>query len=294
MSPPTAPLKEINPTLQWSVALTARPRGFSLAREPHALLTWDDQGWLTLIGATGKVQGKLQAHGAVTGTAAAEDGSAFAAVGAGGEVRWLAPDLMARWEQTLPAPAVTAAMDAHGCYLAAGDARGNLHVFDRRGKTVARLQTPRAIHHLAFVPEADCLVAAADFGLVTAYDLAGHCLWQDRLVAHLGSLAANGPGDRVVLACFTDGLRFYDRVGKPQGAAPLPEPCRLVAMSYVGDRLIASGLEQRLYLLDRTGTPQNAVKVAGPAVALAMSALGRSITVGFADGRVVGLDLPDG
>jgi hypothetical protein len=97
----------------------------------------------------------------------------------------------------------------------------------------------------------------------------------------------------VILACFTDGLRFYDRAGKPQGAAPLPEPCRLVAMSYVGDRLVVSGLEQRLYLLNRGGTPQMAVKVAGPAVALAMGALGRSIIVGLADGRVLGLDLPD-
>src|SRR5262245_17780253 len=123
MSPPAAPLKEINPTLRWSVALTARPRGFSLAREPQALLTWDDQGWLTLVGVTGKVQGKVQGPGLVTGSAAADDGSAFAAVGGGGEVRWLAPDLMPRWEQTLPAPGVTAAMDAHGRHLAAGDAR---------------------------------------------------------------------------------------------------------------------------------------------------------------------------
>jgi hypothetical protein len=293
MSPPSPPLKEINPTLRWSVALTARPRGFSLAREPHTLLTWDDQGWLTLVGAAGKVQGKVQPHGTVTATAAADDGSAFAAVGAGGEVRWLAPDLMPRWDQTLPTPAVSAAMDAHGCHLAVGDARGNLHVFDRRGKSVVRLQSPRAVHHLAFVPEVDRLVAAADFGLVTAYDLAGRSLWQDRLVAHLGSLATDGPGDRVILACFTDGLRFYDRAGNSQGAAPLPEPCRLVAMSYTGDRLVASGLEQRLYLLDRGGAPRMAVKVAGPAVALAMGALGRSVVVGFADGRVLGLDLPD-
>src|SRR5207247_1940459 len=84
-------------------------------------------------------------------------------------------------------------------------------------------QTPRAVHHLAFVPEADCLLAAADFGLVIAFDLSGRCLWQDRLVAHLGSLGVDGPGTRVVLACFTDGLRLYDRGGTPARAATLPQ-----------------------------------------------------------------------
>lgn len=286
------PLPENRPSPRWSLSLAARPRSFSLARESHLLLTWDDHNWLSLLNRKGEVQGKVRAAGAVTGASAADDGSAFAAVGSRGEVWLLSPDLRPRWEHTLPHPAVSVALDPFGRRVAVSDARGNLYLFDRQGNITSQAQTPRALHHLAFVPEADCLVGAADFGLVTAFDATGRSLWQDRLVAHMGSLTVDGPGDRVVLACFTEGLHLFDRTGKARGTTPLPEPCRLVVSSYDGQRLVANGLEQKLYVLGRTGGPQAAVLLDGPAVALAIGPLGREVMVGFADGRVVALDVP--
>src|SRR5262245_19991615 len=140
MAPPAAPPAEINPTLRWAVALSDRPRGFSMAREPHLLLAWDDQNWLTLINARGNIQAKRLCRGAGTGTGAGDVGSSFAAVGSRGEVWWMGPDLMPRWARPLPTLGVTAAMDAYGRYLAASDSQGNLHIFDRDGKTVCRVQ----------------------------------------------------------------------------------------------------------------------------------------------------------
>lgn len=278
--------------MRWSIALSARPRSGSLARESHRFLVWDDQNWLTLMDASGRVQGKVHGKGLVSAVAAADDGSGFAAVGTSGEVWWLAPDLTPRWEVTLPASAVSVAMDAFAYYLAASDSRGNLHIFDRQSQTIARMQTPRAIHHLAFVPERDCLIAAADFGLVMAFDLKGRCLWQDRLFAHLGSLAVDGLGERVAFACFTDGLRFYNRQGKVSGTVMLSEPCRLAAMSYDGDRLLVGGLEARLHLLDRSGSPRVVLSIPAPAVTLALGPLAEYALVGLADGRILGVDLP--
>ena len=44
------------------------------------------------------------------------------AVGAAGEVWWLAPDLATRRQQTLPQPQVAAALDPYGGYLAVAGA----------------------------------------------------------------------------------------------------------------------------------------------------------------------------
>src|SRR5262249_17911137 len=147
----------------------------------------------------------------------ADDGSACAAVGGRGEVRWLTPDLMPRWERTLSHPALAAAMDPFGQYLAVAGARGGPHGFDRTGKQGARGESPRPLHLLAFVPAAPFVVGSADFGLVAGFDLTGRLAWRDGLVAHAGSLAVSGDGAEVVLACFSEGLQRYNHLGQNRG-----------------------------------------------------------------------------
>src|SRR5262249_35684559 len=138
----------------------------------------------------------------------ADDGSALAAIGAGSEVWWLAPDLSVLWESKLPASALAVAIDPFGQYLAVGDDRGGLHIYDRHGRTVRQIDSPRALHHLAFVPTAAYLVASSDFGLVACLDMSGRWIWRDGLVMHVGSLAVSGTGD-LFLACYTEGLQRY-------------------------------------------------------------------------------------
>src|SRR5947209_7446928 len=88
---------------QWSVALGAPPRGLALAREKCWLLTWDEHGWLYLLNRRGERLGQMHRDGPVVTACCADDGSACAAAGSQGEVWWLAPDLMTRWQGTVTA-----------------------------------------------------------------------------------------------------------------------------------------------------------------------------------------------
>src|SRR5690348_9246417 len=81
----------------WTLSLDARPRGLSLAREKQTLLVWDENHWLTLLNHQGERQGQMRLSG-LAAACAADDGSAYAALGQRGEVWWLEPDLTTRWQ----------------------------------------------------------------------------------------------------------------------------------------------------------------------------------------------------
>jgi hypothetical protein len=275
----------------WSLPIEGRPRGLGLAREKGWLLAWDENNWLYLLNRKGERQAQRHSDGGLAAACCADDGSAYAAVGSQGEVWWFAPDLMPRWQRTVGAPAVAAALDPFGQCLAVSNANGQLHLFDRRGRVVGRGETPRPLHHIAFVPEAPRLVGAADFGLVACFDPAGRCLWREGLVAHVGSLAVSSAG-RIALACFTEGLRFYTLAGRKEGGFNLTEPCRLAAVAFDGSRFLATGLGNRLVLLDGKGNSLESTDLEAPALALALAALGDTAVVALADHRLLALAFP--
>jgi hypothetical protein len=275
------------------VTTSGSPSGLALARESGWLLAWDDQSWLYLLNRAGERQGQTRARGTLTAACAADDGSAYAAVGSEGEVWWLAPDLMPRWERRLAHGAVAASLDSMGQYLAVADAGGQLQLFDRAGRPICQAQTPRPLVHLAFVTEAPFLVGCADFGLVACFDLAGHCAWRDGLVANIGSLTVSGDGERIVLACYSEGLVTYSLAGRKRDRPPPSEPFRLAALSYEGRYTLAATLDNRLLLLDRDGQNLTSYPLDHPPAALALAPLADSAVVAQADRRVFALDLRD-
>src|SRR5437868_5836014 len=190
-SPPSAARPPGAFRLLWSHYLPAKPCGLALARERGWVLAWDANHWICLLNRGGERQAQWRPPDRLVMACCAEDGSAYAAVGGKGEVWWLAPDLMPRWEQSVAHPALACALDPFGQYLAVSDARGFIHIFDRQSRTVCRLQGPRPLYHLAFVPAVASLVCCADFGLVAALDLKGNWLWRDGLVANVGAMAVS-------------------------------------------------------------------------------------------------------
>jgi hypothetical protein len=266
----------------------------ALARERGWVLTWDANHWIYLLNRTGGRQAQWRTPAKLITACCAEDGSAYAAVGGGGEVWWLAPDLMPRWQRTLPQPATAAALDPFGQYLAVADQGSQLHLFNPRGKTVFRIPSPRPLHYLAFVPAAPFLVGSADYGLVACFDPAGKLLWRDGLVANVGSLAVTGDGSQIILACFSEGLQCYSAQGQNQGRLPVPEPCRLAALTFDGQLMLAAGMGQQLHLLDSKGRVLGTHILDQPAAALALGPLGEYAVVALADGPVVGLDVRAG
>jgi hypothetical protein len=264
----------------------------ALAREHGGILAWDDADWLSLFNLSGERQAQVRTPGPLAAACCADDGSAWAAVGAGGQVWWLAPDLATRWQRTLPAPAVSAALDSFGQYLAVSDQRGRLHVLDCFGRAVGHVDCPRPLKHLGFTPTG--IVGSADYGLVASFDLTGGWRWRDGLVAHVGALSVSGDGEQVVLACFSEGVLRYDGQGKKLARLPAPEPCRLVALSYDGQRLLLGGLTGRVALLDAAGATLGSLALERPIAGLALAALGESAVVTLAGGPVVRLSLKAG
>jgi hypothetical protein len=275
----------------WSLTTAAPPCGVVLARETGQVLVWDEHHWLHLLNGRGERQGQARPLGALVAAALADDGSALAVAGARGEVGRLAPDFTPRWQRTLSHPAVAVAVDPFARRLAVSDNKGGLFLFDRDGQLLWDSPQPRPLHHLAFVPEVPFLLGAADFGLVVCLDAAtGQLLWRDGLAAHCGALAASGDGSWIVLACFSDGLRRYDR-GGARGHITTTEPCRLAAVSFGGQRVLVAGRGNRLLLLDHHGHVQGIHLLERPAIALALAALGERAVLALTDGGVLALDL---
>jgi WD40 repeat protein len=275
----------------WMHSLPNSARGLALARERGWVLIWDDKHWLYLLNHAGAVQAQWHLDNGLTAAAVADDGSAYAAVGGKGEVYWLAPDLMPRWQKVLPNPALAVALDPFGQYLAASDAKGLLRVYDRAGQAVCKVESPRPLHHLAFVPGASALVAAADYGLVACLNLNGKWLWRDGLVAHVGSLSVTGDGQRIAFACFSEGIQRYNLAGKRLAGQTLAGPVRLAALSYEGDRILAAFASKQIHLLDGDAQELANLTVERSVTAVGLGALADTAVVGLSSGSVLGLDV---
>ncbi len=282
MKPADSPASPFQPL--WSQTLASGPRGLALAREKNWVLAWDQHHWLYLFNQTGQRQSQMHFPGSLVSVATADDGSGYAAIGAQGEVLWLAPDFTIRWQKTLPQPLLALAVDPFGQYLAVADNRGSVQILDCLGRPVTSLQTPRPVHHLAFVPAAPWIVASADYGLVGGFDLAGNWKWRDGLVVHVGALAVTGDGAQNLFACFSDGIRRYDAAGKPLPAFTIGESCRLVEVSFDGQRVLAAGLANRLVLLDSQGQTLQSYSCDQPIAAIQLSPLGDFAVLALVDG----------
>ncbi len=279
------------PDWLWSLALGPAVRALSLAREAELILARLSDHTLALA----TTRGDLQARASLAALSAAcisDDGSAIAAVGAEGHVWWLARDLQTTHEQTLTAPLIAVASDPFGRYFAISDRQGNLHLLDSSGRELARVQSPRPIHHLAFVPTQPHLAAAADFGWAGLLDLnSKQWLWSDRPVSNIGSLAVASGGDPMLLACFSDGLRHYAPAGGAPTTRPAPTPCGLVALSFAGDRCLAAGVALHVYAFDARGELSATFDLKHAPSALALAALGDRAFVGQANGKLLAIKL---
>jgi hypothetical protein len=273
------------------VSLGAAPRGLSLARETGGLLAWDNSNSLYLLNRVGELQARAAAGGALTAASYSDDGSTLVAVGARGEVWRLMPDLRRHGTVLLKHPATACALDPFGRYLAVADVGGELHVYGAADEIVCRSQTPRPLLHLAFIPEKPLLVGCADFGLVTCFDLTGRCVWRDGLVCHVGGLAVNGDGSRIILACYSDGIRSYDTAGKQKSPIRSELSSRLVALSYDGRRALVGGLGSQVWLMDSEGRVRSSHELDTVPTALALSPLADSFVAALADGRIVAVHL---
>ncbi len=275
----------------WSQALGDDVLGVALAREKNWLLAWDRAHWVYLLNRHGQRQAQHLFSGPIAKACCADDGSAYVVAGSEGEIRWLNPDLMPRWERKISCPLLTADVDSFGQYLVVSDHRGTLHLYNRLGQPLRQVPCPRPFHHLAFVPETPLLVGCADYGLVACCNWDGQFLWRDGLVANAGSLAVSGDGSHILIACFSDGIKVYNLSGQLTATWTAREACRFAAVAWDSSLTLAAGLGPRLFLLDRQGLTMATHQLDKPIAALALAALGDWAVVALANGSLLGLDI---
>jgi hypothetical protein len=270
----------------WSLTLRSPVRGASLAREAEMLLVRDSNATLWLLNGKGDLQGNVRLAG-TTAVCASDDGSTLVSAGVTGQVWRVGMDLAIMWERQLPNAGLAAAVDPLGEYIAVSDKTGGLSLLTNTGTTVARFQSPRPLHHVAFMPSTTQLIGAADFGWCGCLDLTtGDWTWTDRPVSHIGALAVTDSGNSMVLACFSDGIRRYGPGNRRGAAIALPAPCGHVAMSFAGDIGAAAGSGRDVYAFDRNGGLLFSLQLERPPATLALSALGDRLICGFADGTI--------
>lgn len=280
------------PKILWSLRWNHPPRGLALARESGHLLLWDDANWITLFDASGRRQGQVHRPRRIAAAAISEDGSAVACADSDG-VCWLGPDLYARWEQPAGTKPLAVAFDAQGEVLVCSDSAGHVRAFERMGNLVGEAQSPRPVHQMAVSLSDAEVLCAGEYGYVASLDLFTKTWrWRDTPVVHHGSVALVGADGSALVACFSDGVRGYDREGRPlKFEEPLP-PCRSLCTSYDGTLIVAGGLDTQLYAADRRGRRRFQFNLDGPATALGLDSLGARLFATVGTHAVVCFDLP--
>jgi hypothetical protein len=271
--------------LLWTAEVAPALQGLAPAREGGRMLAWDSRHGLFLLDARGHRVAQCPAPAELVAACCSGDGASFATISASGRVCLLGPELLSRWEGTIP-QGQAVALDSFGDRLAAADGSGGLHLFDRDGKTVWRTAAPRPLRFLTFAPEAAALVGSADFGFVVCCDANGGCLWRDAPVTHTGSLTANGDGSVVALARYGDGLCCYSVRRSQPRVLRAAAPCRLADVSYDGRTFLTAGLDDRVCLRDLDGISRAEWALPARLVALALSPGGDRAVVALANGTV--------
>jgi hypothetical protein len=280
------------PTPLWSHQLSGPAVGMAVARESGHALIWDVNHRLTILSRRGSVQAQLTHPRAIAAAAISDDASGVI-VADDRFVTWLRRDLSPRWRKNLQNKPTSGSIDSFGRYIAVADTGNHLQLFDKGGKSIAEpIIAPRPLFHLAFLPAEPILIGAADFGLVVALDLRlRQWTWQDAPVIHLGDLSPSISPTTIAVACFSEGVRRYDSMGKPAASVPTSEACRFVAVSADARRLLVGTIFGGLCGYSDAGAQLFEQRFDQSFAGVRLAPLADMGWVALVDGRVIGLDL---
>src|SRR5438046_7176287 len=88
----------------WTHRLAATPGGLAMARESGHVLTWDQTGWLVLLGRNGRLQAQTRLDAGIAAAVISDDGSAVADADDRRRVTARTPELAAGWQHRLDRP----------------------------------------------------------------------------------------------------------------------------------------------------------------------------------------------
>src|SRR5262249_39235788 len=146
------PSSRIDPETAWTVVTDSPLKGMALAREAGTILAWDEGNQLYLFNIRGDSLSYSRVPNRILAGAISDEGGLIALLVEAEEAELLLLNADLSVEQQKPAPteASFVTLDPHGRYAAVGTRHGLLHLLNRYGRPVGRIETLESIAHFCF------------------------------------------------------------------------------------------------------------------------------------------------
>jgi len=281
----------VRPTLRWAFTTDAPLTDLRLARESGDVVAADESGGLYRLDRRGKINALTRTAHSIRLVTIADTGACAAAVLNDSTLAWLDSHLKIQWTKELPDDALGLAMTAHGTHAVASLASGLNVLYDADKRKVTSFESLRPLRFVRWLTGTPGFVAAADYGFFARYSWDGDLEWNERLWSTVSDLGATGDGKTIYLAGLAHGVQTFDGQGNAQGSFVLEGTVHLVSTSYARKRIAAGTLERQLMVLDNEGDVKWAAHAPDDVLRFHLSALGDWVIIGFANGRIVRLDM---
>lgn len=277
----------------WTRDTVGQLSGILHAPETGAVLAWDAAQRVIVWDVNGVPRGEQALRAVPAAAAFSGDGRWIVISDRVGRLSWYDERLSLQFEYATDIAPLAIAIEPFGQYVLLSDRQRRGVLFSRLGKPMAEFETPRPLHHLAFLLPEACWLGCADYGFLGCYDAQGQAKWRDKPLVNVASFSTDG-STLAALGCFTEGILLYEPTGGVGTTAVLPGTCRKVSVAGNGRyvwvlRDLTGKGNVSLSLLQRDGTVLGNVAVPETTVFLAAGPLGNTCMYGTTDGKVVKL-----
>ncbi len=157
------------------------------------------------------------------------------------------------WTIELPFDCSALAMDPYGQYILAASVDGGFVLLDARGKRLQTVETIRPLAFAEFLVTEPVVLAAAEHGLIGAYDVKGTILWQEAIWSSVSDLTLIQQEGLTCLAAQNHGIQVFNGKGRSISSLVLEGTVNRLAASYSGNQIMAATVENHVYRIDTSG-----------------------------------------
>ncbi|MCA8987946.1 MAG: hypothetical protein KDA78_09915 [Planctomycetaceae bacterium] len=158
------------------------------------------------------------------------------------------------WAIEVPFDCQCLAIDPYGVFTLVSATEGGVVILDDRAKKASVFETMRPLANVQFVIEEPTIIAAAEHGLLAAYDLTGKKIWDHAFWSNVSDLAVVQQDCQIRVAALNQGIQVFDHHGESKGSVILDGTVNHLATNYSGNLTLASTVEKQLFRLDEDGS----------------------------------------
>lgn len=278
------------PTVVFDFAPGGEILGMDLAAESGVLLVATSIGQLMLLSSSGDPIGMELGFEGVEQLAFADSGQFAAVVKDHSQVVFLSGRLKSLWSARITGAVTAIATAPWGSHLAVATDASSVHIVDADRNELCRIETGRPVDFLAFLQQRAALIAAAEFGNMYCFDLAGDELWHEQMSHNAGDLSVSADGSRLLMAAFNHGVQLFNGRGRNLGVFRVDGiPCRASLAANLS-RFAVITLENRLMWLNLDGNVLwDADLSDDPPLLVRTGPLGDRVFVATSGGRILHL-----